>query len=183
MIKKVIALAVLIFIVHEVLITVDGLTDETVAGASVAVVLGSKVNEDGSLSPRLKSRLDKAYELYADTLVDEIYVSGGKGKEGHDEAEVMAAYLIERGVPKHSIKLDHQGINTRSTAVNFKSDYPEMTSVVVVTQFFHVSRTKLAFKQVGIQEVKGVHSDFFEIRDLYSLFREFLGFYKYLIWY
>lgn len=173
----------LFFIIHEILIISDGLIDDTPPAANIAVILGSKVNKDGSLSERLKARLDKGLELFRDSLVKELYVSGGLGKEGFHEGMVMQNYLISKGIPSNLIKVDNQGINTRSTALNFVGDYPSETSAIIVTQYFHVSRCKLAFRQVGIEKVQGVHGDLFELRDPYSAFREFFGFYKYLICY
>lgn len=38
----------------------------------VAVIFGFMVNENGSLSGRLKSRLDKGFELYSDANLNEI---------------------------------------------------------------------------------------------------------------
>lgn len=181
--KKITLVFFLIFIVHEIVIITDGLIDDKNLKANVAVVLGSKVNTDGSLSERLKTRLDRGLKLYTDSLVSEIYVSGGLGKEGFYEGSIMADYLISKGVPKHRVKIDNEGINTRSTAVNYRKDYPQETSAIVVSQYFHISRCKLAFKQVGIKNVKGVHCNYFEWRDPYSAFREFVGFYKYLVYY
>lgn len=173
----------LFFLIHEIIIITDGLIDDRIPEAQIGVILGSKVNTDGSLSPRLKARLDRGFQLYADALIREIYVSGGLGKEGYYEGSVMAEYLIAQGVPASAIKIDNEGINTRSTAVNFKKEYPKEYSAVVVTQYFHITRCKLAFRQVGIKNIKGVHCEFYEWRDLYSAIREFVGFYKYLIYY
>lgn len=181
--KRVILFLFLIFFLHEIIIITDGLLDEDISQEKIAVVFGTKVNVDGSLSERLKSRLDKGYELFTDSLVKGIYVSGGLGKEGYYEGTIMADYLISKGVPRESIKIDNLGVNTRITVVNFKKDYPSETSVVIVSQYFHISRCKLAFRQVGVEDVIGVHCDHFEIRDAYSSFREFFGYYKYLIMY
>lgn len=182
-IKKTILLFCLIFLIHEIIIVTDGLIDDENPKAEVAVILGSKVNIDGSLSDRLKARLDKGFQLFKDSLVREIYVSGGLGKEGYYEGSLMADYLVSKGVPRNVIKVDNQGVNTRSSALNFVRDFPLESSVVIVTQYFHVTRCKLAFSQTGIEKVMGVHCDHFEWRDPYSAFREFFGFYKYLIYY
>ncbi|MTI68384.1 MAG: YdcF family protein, partial [Firmicutes bacterium] len=45
----------------------------------------------------------------------------------------------------------------------------------------HITRTKLAFEKVGIDKVYTAHAKIFEIRDLYSLTREFFAYYKYLV--
>lgn len=182
-IKRATLVLCLIFFIHEIVIITDGLLDDKNPKARVAVILGSKVNTDGSLSNRLKARLDRGLQLYEDELVKELYVSGGFGKEGYYEGTLMADYLVSQGVPKNLVKIDNHGINTRSTAVNFTKDYPDETSAIVVSQYFHITRCKLAFKQVGINNVKGVHCEHFELKDPYSAFREFFGFYKYLIFY
>lgn len=182
-IKSILLLFFFIIIIPGIVIITDGLIDDTNSKSKVAVIFGSKVNTDGSLSKRLKSRLDRGLQLYTDSLVNEIYVSGGLGKEGYYEGTRMAAYLISEGVPKNFIKVDNDGVNTRSTAVNFVKDYPSEASVVIVTQYFHVTRCKLAFRQIGIEHVKGVHAKHFELRDLYATIREVVGYYKYLIFY
>ncbi len=182
-IKKIVLLFGLIFIIHEIAIISDGLIDDNNLKADVAVIFGSKVNTDGSLSARLKARLDRGIKLYADSIVNELYVSGGLGKEGFYEGTVMKDYLIANNIPENSIKVDNQGINTRNTALNFKKDYPSASKAIVVSQFFHVNRCKLAFRQVGIKKVKGVHCNYYEFRDIYATFREFFGFYKYVIYY
>ncbi len=180
--RKIVIFLILVFLLHEVIIITDGLIDEN-SDAKVAVILGSKVNTDGSLSGRLKARLDKGLELYQDSVVSELYMSGGLGKEGFYEGTVMADYLISKGVPKNSIKIDNNGINTRNSALNFRRDYPAESKVIVVSQYFHITRTKLAFRQVGVKDVYGIHCEFFELRDPYSAFREFFGLYKYLVLY
>src|SRR5687767_3005335 len=62
-VKYLIGILALWFIVHSSYVVADGLKDEEVT-ADVAVILGSKVNEDGSLSPRLDARIQKGFELY-----------------------------------------------------------------------------------------------------------------------
>ncbi|MBD0402533.1 YdcF family protein [Flammeovirga sp. EKP202] len=105
------------------------------------------------------------------------------GKEGHYEAQKMAEYLIQKGIPQQDIIIDDFGNTTWLTAVNFKKLVPNSKSVVVVSQFSHITRCKLAFKKAGIENVSAVSPNYFEWRDFYSLFREFFGFYKYLFWY
>ena len=168
------------FIIHEIAITVDGLSDEN-DKKSFAVIFGTKVNIDGTLSKRLKARLDRGLKLYQDSLTTNIYVSGGLGKEGHYEGTKMAEYLILKGVPENHVFIDNLGNNTRLTSLNFEKDFPDVKSVIVVTQFFHVSRAKLAFEQIGLNDVTGAHANYFELRDIYSSFREFFGYYKYIL--
>ena len=170
------------FIIHQVIIISDGLTD-TYTKQNYCVIFGNKVNEDGSLSPRLKSRVDRGLELYNQGIVERIFVSGGLGSEGHYEGDKMAEYLISNGVDKEDVEKDNQGVNSRATALNFRDAHPEIDSLIVISQFYHITRAKLAFKQLGFRNVESASSDYFEVRDIYSLVREFFGYYKYYFLY
>jgi len=83
---------------HFAYITIDGLRDAGTT-ADIAVILGSKVNEDGTLSERLSKRMECGLMLYRTNRVKKIVVSGGYGKEGFYEGDKMKDYLIKNGVP------------------------------------------------------------------------------------
>jgi vancomycin permeability regulator SanA len=176
------AVLVSMFILSASLIVADGLTDR-LHRADVAIVLGNTVNPDGLPSPRLKSRLDKAVELFNQGFAPNLIVSGGVGREGFDEAEVMKRYLIDHGVPPNRILVDSFGLTTCQTAKNSSRLMKEngWQSAIVVTQYFHVSRTKLALSRNGVYPVYSAHAQFYELRDLYSIAREVVGFYAYLL--
>jgi vancomycin permeability regulator SanA len=169
------------FIAHILIVTFDGLKDE-LDFSDVAVVLGNKVELSGEPSERLKGRLNKTIELYEKGYFEHIIVSGGIGKEGYDEAEVMKIYLVEKGIQEDKILVDSVGYNSLMTAQNAKSIMNTMNfdSITIITQFYHISRTKLAFKKMDIENVQSAHADYFELRDIYSLVREFIAYYKYL---
>ncbi|MDY0917724.1 YdcF family protein [Pseudomonas viridiflava] len=155
-------------------IVIDGLSD-TAKTSDAAIVLGSQVLPDGTPSDRLRARLDRAEELYRQGLVRHIIVSGGTGKEGFSEAAVMADYLVEHGKIAHeAILLDEQGNTTRDTAINGAGIMKGkgFTSAVVVTQYFHITRSQYALKQAGVMQVSTAHARYFEWRDLYSIARE-----------
>ncbi|WP_020614835.1 ElyC/SanA/YdcF family protein [Paenibacillus daejeonensis] len=170
------------FIIHTAIILIDGLNDE-LQPVDVAVVLGNKVELNGQPSERLQARLDKAVELYHEGYFPLIVVSGGIGIEGFDEAEVMKAYLVSKDVPEEHIIEDPNGYDSGMTAHNTKQmmDQRALDSVMVVTQYFHITRTKLAFKNEGVEDVYGAHARIFEWRDIYSTIREFPAYYKYLL--
>ncbi|UCZ53507.1 YdcF family protein [Bacillus shivajii] len=170
------------FVIHTVVIVVDGFTDD-LNQADAAVVLGNKVELDGEPSKRLQARLDKAAELYDEGYFDYVIVSGGVGEEGFEEAKVMKNDLVGQGIPTDRIIEDDNGYNTAMTAENSRviMDQFGLDSVMVITQHFHISRTKLAFKQEGFEEVYSAHAEIFELRDLYSTVREFPAYYKYFL--
>jgi vancomycin permeability regulator SanA len=155
-------------------IVVDGLRDD-VQVSDVGVVLGSKVMPDGTPSARLRARLDKAAELYRQGMFKHIIVSGGTGVEGFNEAQVMAAYLADRqSISRAAIFLDEHGNTTEATAFNTAAMMKAngLKSALVVTQFFHVSRSRYALHRAGVETVSSAHANYFEARDLYSLGRE-----------
>src|SRR5215213_6167180 len=170
------------FLAHVVYIVADGLTGE-IARSDAAVVLGNTVERDGQPSGRLRARLEKAVELYRKKLVGKIIVSGGFGAEGFEEADVMRAFLVGKNIPDEDIILDKDGYNTYKTAVNTRAimEANNFRSVTIVSQYFHITRTRLAFQKLGIENVYAAHADYFELKDIYSILREFTGFYTYLL--
>ncbi|GGG54499.1 YdcF family protein [Hymenobacter glacieicola] len=170
------------FVLHSAVVTADGLTDD-VQPVDCLVVLGNTVNPDGSLSARLQARLDKALELYHQGVSPLILVSGGLGQEGHYEATVMQRYLVAQGVPTHAILIDNEGNNTQATARNYAriARQRHLRSALVVSQFFHLSRTKRLLRGQGITVVYAAHPSYYEWRDAYALTREFFAYYAYLL--
>ncbi|SDQ43796.1 DUF218 domain-containing protein [Paraburkholderia fungorum] len=149
--------------------------------ADVAVVLGNTVHVDGSPSPRLAARLDKAYQCYEQRQCKLVFVSGGVDASGTDEALAMRTYLVFRGVPSDSIVLDRSGNDTWSTARNASAFMRArgLSSALVVTQYFHLPRAMFALKRFGVRQVSGAYPAFWEARDVYSIAREVPA----LVWY
>ena len=167
------------FGIHTIYTIADGLNDN-LKTADMMVVFGNEVLPTGEPSDRLKARLDKALEIYRQGYSKTIVVSGGTGKSGFDEADVMKKYLTDHGVPESQILEDHNGTNTLKTAQNVAQLKPQ--SVIPVSQYFHITRAKLAFQKNGIQQTYSAHADYYELRDVYSTIREFFGFYGYLFY-
>lgn len=166
--------------ITTIAILYDGLIDN-VALSEMGVVLGSKVNEDGTPSPRLKARLDKAVELYQQGTLKSILVSGAIGKEGHDEAKIMREYLLSKGISESVIYTDSLGENTIATAKNTSKIMHQygINHVLVISQYFHIARTRMALKYCGVQNIYSAHPAYFEWRDLYSIAREIVALHYY----
>ncbi|AIZ64653.1 hypothetical protein PK28_15020 [Hymenobacter sp. DG25B] len=177
-IKAILSILFLWIVLHIIYSTVDGLSDSG-KSADVAVILGSKVNEDGSLSLRLLQRLRCGLQLYQSGRVKSLIVSGGLGKEGFYEGDKMKAYLLKSGVPSERIFVDNKGDNTIATVENTLrlNDSLHYKSLLIVSQYFHITRTKMLFKKRGFQNVYGVSPKYFELRDIYSILREFAAYY------
>jgi vancomycin permeability regulator SanA len=178
---RTIALLLIAFIFSAAAIVWDGLQDE-IGRADVAIVLGNAVRKNGQPSARLQARLDKAVELYQQGLFPDLIVSGGAGQGGLNEAEVMKKYLVSKGLPEDHIIVDDDGANTYLTAKNAARIMREkgLRSAIVISQYFHLSRAKLALKRFGVATVYTAHPRFFEMRDFYSIAREVIGYYAYL---
>lgn len=181
LIKSLLALLLIWFVGHIFYIVIDGSTD-TLKNADIAVIPGNKVNPDGTLSERLEKRLECGLKLYQNNRIKKIIVSGGLGAEGYYEGDKMREYLIANKVPDSSIVVDNLGINTRATVDNTLKlkDSLHFESVIVVSQYFHVTRTKMLFKKRGFLNVTSASPEYFEFRDLYSIVREFTGYYMQL---
>ncbi len=181
MLKKVLSFSLIYFFIHSVIICLDGFIDNNFNGKiPFGVVLGNTVHKDGSVSNRLKARLDKSIELYQNDKINKIVVSGGLGKEGHWEGTKMAEYLIKKGIDSTNIVIDNQGNTTNYTAENFCKMGFKDSSVVLISQYHHINRLKIAFHKKGVLNYYGAVPNYFELRDFYAIFREYFAFYKYL---
>ena len=65
-----------------------------------AIVCGFPANSDGSPSLIMKSRVEKAIELYCHNKIDYIIFSGGKVHNTYEEAAIMEKYAISLGLDK-----------------------------------------------------------------------------------
>lgn len=177
-IKRIFIFLAIWLITHSAYTIIDGIYDNKET-ADYAVVLGNKVNPDGTLSRRLEERMKTALSLYHAGRVKGVIVSGGLGKEGYYEAEKMKEYLVESGVPDSVIIADNDGNNSRKTVENTLSlqDSLHFDSLIIVSQYFHQTRNKMLFRKNGFQNVNSVSPIYFEWRDIYSLSREFIAFY------
>lgn len=140
----------------------------------MVVVPGNTVYPDGTLSDRLKGRLDAAFDIYRAGNCQVVFVSGAVGSEGVDESAAMRTYLMYRGVQADRIIQDGRGFNTEATARNAAVAMQQhgFRTALVVSQYFHVPRLRLLLQRQDVQVVGTAHAKYFEMRDAYSLARE-----------
>lgn len=124
--------------------------------ADCIIVLGAGVN-GSTPSLALSKRLDKAVEVYGMGHTNKIIVSGDHGRKSYDEVNVMRDYLMERGVPRENIFMDHAGFSTYETMYRAR-DVFEVRSAIVVTQRLHLRRALFIADALGI-EVTGVEAE------------------------
>ena len=167
------------FLFATIYLVASGL-DDLFGQADIGLVLDSRVEAAGVPTPRLLARLNRTVELYRAGYFHQIIVSGGTS-EGVNEAFVMRDYLIARGIPRANIIVDSHGDSTYESARNAAAliHQREGSTVFVVTQYFHVPRTRLALQRFGVGTVFSAHAHWFEARDLYSAPRELLAYLYY----
>lgn len=125
--------------------------------ATVAIVPGALVNQDGTMSLMLADRVNQAAALYRAGKVDKILVSGDHGRWTYDEPTTMRRALIAAGIPADVIFTDHAGFNTRATMERASSIFG-ITDATVVTQGFHMDRSLYLADKAGLT-ANGLTSD------------------------
>lgn len=108
------------------------------------LVLGTKLNEDGTPSALLKSRLDAAiaYEHQEDDIR---YIVSGAG-----EASVMKSYLMENGIDENKIIVENQADNTYENILFSVKLLPDhMSSFTIISSDFHVYRAQAMASSLG----------------------------------
>lgn len=120
------------------------------------IILGAGLFGD-KVPPLLAQRLDKGIAIYEKfNRKPVIIVSGGQGDdEWISEAEAMAGYLMEKGVPADSIFLENKSRTTLENLIFSKelmlAQGLEQDRVVLVTNSFHALRAGIYMKQVGLK--------------------------------
>jgi len=166
------------FITHVVYTSIDGISAGNQV-ADVGIIFGNTVNPDGSLSNRLQKRVECGVALFKSQRVKILVVSGGLGKEGFWEGDKMRDFLLQHDVPDSAIIVDNFGNNTEATVINVmrQQDSLKFSNIIVVSQFYHLTRIKKLFRKHSFQHVSGAAPNYFEFRDIYSLSREFFAYY------
>ena len=126
-------------------------------GYDCILVLGAKVNADGTLSQYLQARVDAAAQLYFAGAAPVILVSGDHMADNYDEPNAMKAALVAYGISPDVIFTDHAGFNTYDTMYRAKEIFC-VERPLVVTQEFHMSRSLYIANALGMQ-AQGVCCD------------------------
>ena len=120
--------------------------------ADYVVVLGSGLIGT-RVPPLLASRLDKGIEVAnAQNPPATIIPSGGQGPDEEiSEAEGMARYLREQGIPEERIILEDRARNTRENLLFSQKLLPTPdTKILVTTNNYHVFRSAMLTRELGL---------------------------------
>lgn len=122
------------------------------------LVCGYPTNEDGTLSHILKSRIDKAIELYKNHQSAYMIVSGGAIHNQFSEAKAMAEYAITQGISKSCIIIENQAKSTYHNMLYCKEmmERNHFMSCYIVTNSWHIMKAEYYAKkfQLDYQMVK-----------------------------
>ena len=119
------------------------------------IVHGAGLLEGDKLSRLLRDRLDKAVAVYRmDPTPPKLIPSGGRGAdEKLSEAEAMARYLREKGIPESDILIESASKTTFENILFSKRILDARTGpkyTALVTSNYHVYRALRYCKKVGL---------------------------------
>lgn len=117
------------------------------------VVLGA-AQYDGTPSPALAGRLDRALELYQDGLAPEIVLTGSK-QEGDRYTEAFAGYryLTQRGVPESALTIVDDGASTYESLAAARRVLRDEGAdrVLLVSDSYHNRRLQGIARELGME--------------------------------
>ena len=130
------------------------------------IILGSKIKSDGTLTPLLKGRVDKAIEFankqYEKTKKKIIYIpSGGKGDdETIAEAVAIKNYLLKNGIKENQIIIEDKSTSTIENMKFSKKKIDKVNKDAKIsfsTTNYHVFRSGVIANEQGI-DCEGIGS-------------------------
>jgi vancomycin permeability regulator SanA len=154
--RQILALVIIAAAGTDIWIAKDGITDEG-SQTDVGLVAGSGMRPDGIPELALRSCLDGATERYSEGRFPFIIVSG-KNKE---ETKGMESYLVAHQIPPEAIIMDSTGENNQATAKAVVKIMKERNfhSVMIVSNYYRITRMKLALQHAGISQIQQTHVD------------------------
>ena len=147
------------------------------------IILGSKIREDGTLTPLLQGRADKAIEFgkkqYEVSKKKIIYIpSGGKGNdEVISEAEAIKKYLISKGIKEKQIIIEDKSTSTLENMKFSKNKIDKINKegkISFSTTNYHVFRSGVIANEQGI-DCEGMGSKTTWYFYTNALIREFIA--------
>ena len=113
----------------------------------VAIILGNRLNDDGTMSQILLKRLQTALRVNELFSPAKIIVSGGVAnqKVGVSEAEVMSDFLVSQGVEKDKIVVEDKSMTTKQNALFSVPIAAKLgaTEILLTTSIEHMGRKNL----------------------------------------
>ncbi len=186
LLKRFILVLIAIFLVFYALISVYiicyPIKTDFPGNKTLCVVFGAGITWSGEPSNALKFRLDKSIELYKNSRIKKIFISGKIA-----EIFVMKNYLIKNDIDTNDIITDYNGKNTLKTIENVRQYVKKQDvgdGIVFISQKYHIPRiTLIAYKKkIGHSFFIAADTKNIDQQDrILFIARESLGFIKSLI--
>jgi len=129
----------------------SGMIEKQPKSVDYILVFGAGV-KNGSPTPVLKNRLQKAIDMHGKYPESIIIVSGGLDTgEQYTEAFVMKEYLIINGIPEQLIMMEDKATSTKENAdFSQKLMSGKSQEVMVVTSDYHLFRASYYANKAGL---------------------------------
>jgi len=151
-------------------IDVEAIYDIDMDTINVLVVLGNRINDNGTITTKMRDRLELT--ILANALFSPAYiiVSGGlaNAKAGITEAQAMYDYLIEHGVDKNIIIKEDKSLSTTQNIVNsvkILENY-EFDNIIVISSVEHFSSSYAIVSNLNSELLK---NDTLKNRDIHIM--------------
>ncbi len=118
------------------------------------IIFGAAVRPDGSPSGALRSRVRAALRLGVTIAGVQYMPTGGQGRFGRPEAEVMADLLTEAGVPEEAVTLEPTGRNTIGSVRACARLLPPGAPVYAASSGYHLPRCVLLLNLAGLDALR-----------------------------
>lgn len=124
------------------------------------IVLGFKLNSDGSVPPMLVERLTLCRNIATQFPLAKIIVTGGVQQNGVTEAEAMAEWLTRSGVEKTRVLIEPYAKNTIENiqfSVKFLT-HNHLTNNLIITSACHGHRAHALFASYSLKQHLNQHT-------------------------
>jgi len=123
------------------------------------VIFGAAVKPDGQPSGTLRRRVEGAWRLASHSQPGKFIVTGGEGRHGPAEAQVMRQLLLELGAEDGQILVEDQAQDTLQSVLHCRDILKQQTDasreVIVCSSPYHNYRCQLLFRLAGVPCCRG----------------------------
>ena len=168
-------------LIGTIIIAIKSIKKKVPYNKDYMIILGCKIRNDGTLTPLLKGRVDRALDFRKEqvnnTGKDLIFIpSGGKGRdEVISEAEAIKNYLLDQGIKEKNIILENKSTNTYEN-IKFSNKLINKKNINICfsTTNYHVLRAGLIATTQGLK-IDGIGSSTKSYFWINAFIREFIG--------
>ncbi len=118
----------------------------------VAIVLGARIEPDGTPSPAMVRRVALGVELLHQGRVRALLMTGGATTSARPEAWAMRDLALAAGAPAQAVHVEDKALNTIQNALMSAPLVRSMgwNRLLVVTDTFHTLRASYIFRRFGL---------------------------------